>query len=117
METPAPTRAPSAHAVLTCDEALAAAFGVLGKRWTGMLLGILGGGDAGYNELRRAIGGISDSVLSARLAELTGAGLVTRLVVDGHPPTVRYTLTRTGEALLPALAALGDWARDHLLAT
>jgi DNA-binding HxlR family transcriptional regulator len=100
-----------------CDQALAAAFDVLGKRWTGVLLGVLSNGAAGFTELSRGTGGqISDSVLSARLTELADAGLVDRLVLAGPPIGVRYTLTATGQALVPALRELGRWARDHLLA-
>ncbi|QIG46060.1 helix-turn-helix transcriptional regulator [Nocardioides anomalus] len=78
-----------------------------------MLLAVLGQGPAGFAELKRALG-ISDSVLSDRLAELAGADLVARTVVAGPPLSVTYALTDAGEALLPALRALGDWARVNL---
>ncbi|GAB3761980.1 winged helix-turn-helix transcriptional regulator [Microlunatus parietis] len=97
-----------------CDEALARAFQFLGKRWNGVLLGTLMGGAAGFAELRRAIPGISDSVLSDRLSELSGAGLVQRTVREGPPVTVGYRLTAAGEALLPALEELMVWSRQHL---
>src|SRR5882762_1637260 len=48
------------------DAALARAFGFLGKRWNAVILGILGEGPAGFRDLSRAIGPISDSVLSQR---------------------------------------------------
>ncbi|TIC88455.1 helix-turn-helix transcriptional regulator [Nocardioides sp. GY 10113] len=99
--------------VRSCDGALSRAFQFLGKRWNGMLISVLGGGPAGFAELKRVLG-ISDSVLSDRLAELTGAGLVQRTVDAGPPVTVAYALTDAGQALLPALHALGDWARDNL---
>ncbi|POM25874.1 HTH-type transcriptional regulator YodB [Actinomadura rubteroloni] len=94
-----------------CDEALALAFEVLGKRWTGMLLGVLAEGDAGFAELRRGIGGISDSVLSARITELVGTGLIEREPPDG----LRYRLTATGRALVPSLNELTRWANAHLM--
>ena len=103
--------------VETCtraDAALARAFGVLGKRWTGVVLGSLRQGPAGFRELSRAIEGVSDSVLSDRLAELTAAGLVTRTVEEGPPVTVSYALTPSGQALMPALNELSAWARNHL---
>ena len=65
-------------------------------------------------QLSRAIGNVSDSVLSDRLAELTGAGLVTRHVAEGPPVTVTYTLTASGRALLPALELIAEWAQQHL---
>ncbi len=83
--------------------ALARAFGFLGKRWNGVILGTLLNGPAGFSELKRAVGGISDSVLSERLTELAGgAGLVTRSVDAGPPIAVEYELTASGgQALLP----------------
>lgn len=97
-----------------CDKALALAFGFLGKRWNGIILGTLMEGTATFSELRRGVAGISDSVLSERLSELSAAGLVSRTVDDGPPVAVAYSLTESGTALLPSLTELTNWARDHL---
>jgi DNA-binding HxlR family transcriptional regulator len=105
---------PGSDACLTADAALARAFEFLGKRWTAVILGILGAGPAGFREVSRAISGISDSVLSDRLAELTRAGLVSRKVEDGPPLSVSYSLTDCGEALLPSLEQVSLWAQEHL---
>lgn len=102
------------HEPRACDESLARAFGFLGKRWNGVILGTLLNGPAGFSELKRAVGGISDSVLSERLTELAGAGLVTRSVDAGPPITVEYELTDSGQALLPALSELTAWAAENL---
>ncbi|MGZ4522375.1 MAG: winged helix-turn-helix transcriptional regulator [Oryzihumus sp.] len=102
------------HEPRVCDAALARAFGFLGKRWSGVILGTLLSGPAGFAELRRAVSGISDSVLSERLTELAGAGLVQRTVDEGPPLAVTYTLTPAGHALLPALRELTAWATDNL---
>jgi DNA-binding HxlR family transcriptional regulator len=110
--SPAPT-----HDSKTCvqgDAALARAFVLLGKRWNALVLGILSSGPAGFRELSRAIGGISDSVLSDRLADLAGAGLITRTVDEGPPISVSYALTDRGTALIPALEQIGRWAVEHL---
>jgi DNA-binding HxlR family transcriptional regulator len=96
------------------DVALARAFEFLGKRWSGVVLGNLNAGPAGFRELSRAIGGISDSVLSERLAGLTEAGLITRTVDDGPPVSVSYALTERGRALMPALGEISRWAQEHL---
>jgi DNA-binding HxlR family transcriptional regulator len=64
--------------------------------------------------LARAVPGISDSVLSDRLGELTEAGLVARTVAEGPPVSVTYTLTKAGRALLPALEQIRRWAERHL---
>jgi DNA-binding HxlR family transcriptional regulator len=102
------------HEPRACDAALTRAFGFLGKRWSGVILGTLTTGPAGFSELRRAVSGISDSVLSERLVELCGAGLVLRSVDEGPPVAVGYTLTPAGQALLPAMQALTAWATENL---
>jgi DNA-binding HxlR family transcriptional regulator len=99
------------------DEALMRAFDLLGRRWTGVVLGTLSGGPTGFRALARAVPGISDSMLSDRLAALTRAGLVTRAVDEGPPLSVAYQLTDAGRALLPALERISKWAAEHLPAT
>jgi DNA-binding HxlR family transcriptional regulator len=96
------------------DAALARAFDLLGHRWTGVVLGNLSTGPAGFRELARAIDGISDSMLSTRLATLTEAGLITRTVDEGPPLSVAYALTEAGHALIPALSRISRWAEDYL---
>jgi DNA-binding HxlR family transcriptional regulator len=96
------------------DAALARAFGFLGKRWNAVILGVLGDGPAGFRQLSRAVGPISDSVLSQRFAELARAGLITRTVQAGPPVSVAYALTDCGKALLPALGQIARWAEEYL---
>jgi DNA-binding HxlR family transcriptional regulator len=102
------------EACLEGDAALARAFDFLGKRWTAVILEILGRGPTGFRELSRAIRRISDSVLSDRLAELTRAGLVERAVDEGPPVSVSYSLTDCAKALLPALEQIALWAEENL---
>ena len=99
---------------VAADASLVRAFDLLGKRWTGVLLGTLRGGTVGFRTLARAVPGISDSVLSERLGELTATGLVVRTVEEGPPVSVTYTLTEAGRALLPALDQIRRWADRHL---
>ncbi|MEA2472583.1 MAG: hypothetical protein QOE06_498 [Thermoleophilaceae bacterium] len=96
------------------DAALARAFDLLGQRWTGVVLGNLSTGPAGFRELTRSIEGISDSMLSTRLTALSQAGLITRTVDEGPPLAVAYALTDAGHALIPALAQISRWAEEHL---
>jgi DNA-binding HxlR family transcriptional regulator len=101
-------------AAIQCDSALTSVFAVLGKRWTGIVIGVLLERPARFAEIARAIPGITESMLSARLTELKAAGLITREVIDGPPIASLYRLTPSGEALRPALMALGEWAQVHL---
>lgn len=97
-----------------CDAAVTLAFSVLGKRWNGMIVSSLGSGPSTFVALRRGVSGISDTVLSDRLAELADAGLVARSVDAGPPVTVSYALTDSGLGLLPILDQLGTWASANL---
>jgi DNA-binding HxlR family transcriptional regulator len=110
----APTSVDDAH---LCSADLRRAFDFLGKRWNGVILGTLVAGPMGFAELRRGVGSITDSVLSDRLAELVGAGLVERTVTDTRPPGVSYALSATGRALTPILHELGSWAAEALPAS
>ncbi|HET6151823.1 MAG TPA: helix-turn-helix domain-containing protein [Marmoricola sp.] len=103
------------HEPRACDVALSRAFAFLGKRWNGVLLGTLIQGPAGFAELKRTLG-ISDSMLSDRLAELSRAGLVARTVDEGPPVSVQYALTESGLAISPALQELTTWAQQNLTA-
>lgn len=97
-----------------CDAAVTLAFSILGKRWTGMIVDSLGAGEMSFTDVRRAVSGISDAVLSDRLAELTHSGLVERRVNEGPPVSVVYRLTSSGEELVPLLGQLGQWAQANL---
>ena len=87
---------------------------MLGKRWSGVILGLLLQGPARFAVLARTIPGISERMLSDRLAELTTAGLIGRTVIDGPPLGVVYELTESGRALGPGLLKLGEWADKYM---
>lgn len=102
------------HDARQCDAAVSHAFSVLGKRWNGMIVDVLGQGELSFVGLRRAVTGISDAVLSDRLTELSDAGLVVRRVEAGPPVAVTYALTDAGCRLVPILSQLGEWADGNL---
>ncbi|WP_425245695.1 winged helix-turn-helix transcriptional regulator [Streptomyces sp. NEAU-NA10] len=89
-------------------------FALLGKRWTGLIVAVLMERPVHFSDLRRAIPGISERMLSDRLTELGAAGLVLREVDEGPPLRVSYRLTDAGAALEPALRELHGWAERHL---
>jgi len=97
-----------------CDERLTKVFALLGKRWSGVILGLLLQGPARFAVLARTIPGISERMLSGRLNELTEAGLVDRRVLDGPPLGVVYQLTESGRAMGPGLLKLGEWAERYM---
>lgn len=96
------------------DDGITRVFQLLGKRWSGPIVAVLVEQPAHFADLRRAVPGISERMLSDRLAELGAAGLVLRQVDEGPPLRVSYRLTEAGAALEPALRELGEWAKAHL---
>lgn len=97
-----------------CDHALTQVFSLLGKRWTGMIIGVLLEGPLRFAELSRSMPSITDGMLSSRLGELREVGLVERQIIEGPPVATIYRLTPRGQALRPALVALTEWARVHM---
>lgn len=88
-----------------------AAIELIGKRWSGAILSALTDGPCRFGELRQAVPGMSDRLLSQRLRELEAEGLVERTVEPGSPVRVSYSLTEKGGDLSPALRELGVWGR------
>ena len=85
----------------------------VGDKWTVLVVGYLGGGPQRFSDLRRAVGGISQKMLTATLRGLERDGFVTRTVTPTVPPRVDYELTDLGRELLVPVKALGDWARAN----
>jgi DNA-binding HxlR family transcriptional regulator len=113
-KTTSPRPTAGSEACARSDASLVRAFELLGRRWTGVILGTLSDRSASFRELARAVPGIGDSMLATRLASLADAGLLTRTVDEGPPISVTYQLTDAGRALLPALEQIGRWADEHL---
>ncbi|MFC4009603.1 winged helix-turn-helix transcriptional regulator [Nonomuraea purpurea] len=91
-----------------------AALTVLRGRWMPLvLLQFLRDGELGFSELAVALPGLSDKVLSERLAQLTDAGVLVRHRTPGWPPRVKYVLTDRGRTLAPVLEALWLWGAGH----
>ena len=78
-----------------------------------MIVGYLTHKTMRFNELRHAIGGISQRMLTLTLRNLERDGLVTRTVYPEIPPRVEYALTELGRTLTNPLDALWNWAAQH----
>lgn len=88
-----------------------AAIELIGKRWSGAIVRSLSAGPLYFADLAHAVPGLSDRVLSQRLRELEGSGVIEREVHPGPPARVSYCLTEMGGELEPALSELTTWAR------
>jgi DNA-binding HxlR family transcriptional regulator len=86
----------------------------IADKWTALVIQILARGTMRYAELQRAIGGISQKMLTQTLRSLERDGLVRRNVHPVVPPKVEYSLTRLGRTLIEPLHALCRWSEKHL---
>jgi DNA-binding HxlR family transcriptional regulator len=89
----------------------------LSDKWTLLLLTLLSQRPYRFNELHRAVEGISQRMLTRTLRTLEKDGLVHREVFPTLPPAVEYRLTPLGVSLLEPLSGLADWAVRHHAAT
>jgi DNA-binding HxlR family transcriptional regulator len=85
----------------------------IGDKWTVMVVGALHQGPMRYNQIRRAVEGISQRMLTLTLKGLEEDGLVNRTMYPTIPPRVDYELTVLGRKLIVPLQSLYDWAVEH----
>ncbi|WP_407716723.1 winged helix-turn-helix transcriptional regulator [Mangrovibrevibacter kandeliae] len=83
-------------------------------KWTVLILGLLSRGPLRFNQLRRAIEGLSQKMLSQTLKGLQRDGLVARRIEATVPVTVEYRLTPLGRTLIDPVDALRIWAETHI---
>jgi DNA-binding HxlR family transcriptional regulator len=86
----------------------------IADKWTTLIVGLLETRPYRFGELRRAIGGISQKVLSQTLQGLERDGLVVRTALPTAPPGVEYSLTPLGRTLTAPLASLRGWAERYI---
>lgn len=89
--------------------------GRVADKWTMLILEALHeGGVMRFSEVGRAVGGISQKMLTQTLRLMERDGLVTRTVYPVVPPRVDYALTPLGESLGRAFCGVWIWAERHL---
>ena len=88
--------------------------GQVADRWTMLILEALeAGGTLRYTQLRKAVPGISQKMLTQTVREMERDGLVHRTVHPVIPPHVDYTLTPLGASLSAAFCGVWVWAETH----
>jgi len=85
----------------------------IGDKWTVLVVGVLEQGTLRYNEIQRAVDGISQRMLTLTLKELERDGIVHRTIYPTIPPRVEYELTELGRNLMVPLRSLYAWAVKH----
>ncbi len=83
---------------------------ILGRRWTLLILKNLSSKNVvRFNELKKSLKNISNTVLSDRLSELEEEGLIVKKIYPEIPPKVEYRLTTKAKDLEPLLQSLDRW--------
>jgi DNA-binding HxlR family transcriptional regulator len=90
-----------------CPVAMAAE--VLCTRWTVVLLRELVAGSTRFNDLRRGVPRMSPALLSKRLKDLEGTGIVRRVASASDPGVLEYHLTGAGQELKAVVESIGVW--------
>jgi len=86
-----------------------ATINVLSGKWKVQAVWRLSFGPRRFAELRNLLSGVSEKVLTAQLRELERDGVVRRTAVLSSPPKVTYSLSPSGETLIPLLEGLCGW--------
>lgn len=87
---------------------------VIGGRWKVLILRELFSGVKRFNELQRAVNGITQKMLTQQLREMESDGIVHREIYLQVPPKVEYSLTPVGESLKPIINAMHEWGIQHI---
>ena len=90
-----------------------ACFELLGRKWTAQIVWALLDGPRRFSSLLVSVPGLSDKMLTRRLAELEAAGVVTRAQYAEIPPRVEYALTPAGIALRQVIVEMERWSTEH----
>jgi DNA-binding HxlR family transcriptional regulator len=85
---------------------------VIGGCWKLTIIEHLLDGTFRFGELRRAVGTVTDRVLTRQLRDLEADGLISRTVYAEVPPKVEYALTPLGETLRPLVGSLDSWGKQ-----
>ena len=96
---------------LPCN--IAQSLNMIGDRWTLLIIHEIMAGSTTFNDMKKALQGISAKLLSQRLKELEQDGLIAAKLYSDHPPRYQYTLTQSGQDLQHVFNALIVWGRQH----
>lgn len=86
---------------------------LIGNKWKLLIIRNLLVGPQRFTEMKNAIPGLSQKVLTDNLRSLESDGLIEREVFAEIPPRVVYSLSELGKTLKPILDAMSDWGIDY----
>lgn len=85
---------------------------LVGDAWSALILRDAYAGLTRFDQFRKSLG-IAPTMLTRRLAALTGDGLLEKRLYSERPPREEYVLTEAGRDFLPVLVMIGAWAQRH----
>jgi DNA-binding HxlR family transcriptional regulator len=85
----------------------------LSNKWVTLTMGALRDGPLRFGQLRRALDGITQKMLTQTLRTLERDGMITRTVYPTIPPRVEYARTELGHDAGELFHAIRDWAEKH----
>lgn len=97
------------EAALSCP--IPVAVELIGEKWTFLIVRGAFNGLEHFEEFQAGLG-IARNILSDRLGKLVSGGILERSPDSSDRRKVVYSLTEKGEALLPVMIALRQWAED-----
>ncbi|MBB4226722.1 winged helix-turn-helix transcriptional regulator [Rhizobium mongolense] len=98
---------------INMHEEMRRAFSLLSGKWKLEIMWLLNQRVYRFGELRKAIPGITQHMLTAQLRELEADGLVSRTVYAEVPPRVDYEITAKARGLGPTMEALSAWWNEY----
>ena len=88
---------------------------IIGGKWKMIIMWYLGKhGTKRFGELKSLIPGITQRMLVTQLRELEEDLIIHREVYPIVPPKVEYSLTETGESLMPILDSMYEWGQKYV---
>lgn len=84
------------------------------KRWTGLIIRVLMGGPKRFKEVKAQIPEMSDKMLTDRMKELEGAGVVIRKVYPEMPVRIEYELTDKGRDMKEMIESIQSWGEKWM---
>ncbi|MCY7007032.1 helix-turn-helix transcriptional regulator [Fusobacterium simiae] len=87
---------------------------IFGGKWKARIICVLSAKKfMRYNEIKKELNNITDAVLAAMLKELVENDVVSRIQYNEIPPRVEYSLTDTGNSVIPILESICKWSREN----
>ncbi len=96
------------------DRVIDAYLSIFGNRWNLLILNELFNGPKRFNELKRALSPITQTVLTRHLKVLEDMDVIERKVLPGSPPSVYYAISKEGFSVIPSMISSYNWLIQHV---